>query len=74
MNVNMKENLVHIVILDVSGVYAQIHNQGYFDKVSVQDIKEQYKDSKWKIIILQKIIKYNTKGHLGNFKVSFCII
>ena len=52
MNVNMKENLVHIVIWDVSGVYAQIHNQGYFDKVSVQDIKEQYKDSKWKIIIL----------------------
>lgn len=52
MNVNVKENLVHIVILDVSGVYAQIHNQGYFDKVSVSDIKEQYKDSKWRVIIL----------------------
>lgn len=52
MTIDIRENLVHIVILDVSGVYAQIHNQGYFDKVSVQDIKEQYKDSKWKIIIL----------------------
>lgn len=52
MTVDIRENLVHIVILDVSGVYAQIHNQGYFDKVSVPDIKEQYKDSKWRVIIL----------------------
>lgn len=53
MVVEMKDNIIHVVILDVSGIYAQIHNQGYFDKISIDDIKQQYSDTKhWKVLIL----------------------
>ena len=53
MNVDMSENLVRVVILDISGVYAQIHNQGYFDKSSIDEIKQQYSDTqRWRVIVL----------------------
>ena len=55
MNVDMSENLVRVVILDISGVYAQIHNQGYFDKLSIDDIKKQYSDTeRWRVVVLDK--------------------
>ena len=53
MNVDISENLLHIVILDISGIYAQIHNQGYFDKLSIDDIKQQYSDTeRWRVVVL----------------------
>ncbi len=53
MNTNISEDLVQVVILDISGVYAQIHNQGYFERNSVDEIKQQYSDSKlWRVLIL----------------------
>ena len=53
MIVEMTDNLIHVVILDVSGVYTQIHNDGYFDKVSLCEIEKQYKDkSHWRIVIV----------------------
>lgn len=32
MVVQIQPNLVRVIILDISGVYAQIHNQGYFEE------------------------------------------
>ena len=53
MNVDIKENLVRVVILDISGIYAQIHNQGYFDKSSIDESKQQYSDTqRWRVIVL----------------------
>ena len=53
MTTNISENIVHVVILDISGVYAQIHNQGYFDKLSIDDIKQQYSDTeRWRVVVL----------------------
>lgn len=53
MVIEMKENLVRIVILDISGIYAQIHNQGYFEKETVNEIKQQYSDEKhWRVLVL----------------------
>ena len=53
MNVDISENIVRVVILDISGVYAQIHNQGYFDKSSISEIKQQYSDrDRWRVIVL----------------------
>lgn len=53
MNIELKDDLVQVVILDISGIYAQIHNQGYFDKCSLDDIKEQYSDTKhWRVVIV----------------------
>ncbi len=55
MNTNISENLVQVVVLDISGVYAQIHDQGYFDKESIDDIKKQYSDTKhWQVLILDE--------------------
>lgn len=49
------ENLVRVVILDISGVYAQIHNQGYFGSKSIDEIKQQYSDTKhWRVLILDE--------------------
>ena len=55
MNVDISENLVRVVILDISGIYAQIHNQGYFDKSSIDDIKQQYSDTRrWRVVVLDE--------------------
>ena len=55
MTTNISENLVHVVILDVSGAYAQMHNQGYFDKLSIDDIKQQYSDTeRWRVVVLDE--------------------
>ena len=53
MNADISENLLHIVILDISGIYAQIHNQGYFDRTVVEEIKQQYSDTQhWRVVVL----------------------
>jgi hypothetical protein len=50
---DLKENLVRIAIIDLSGVYMQIHNQGYFDKESVAEIFKQYFDTKlWRVLVI----------------------
>ena len=55
MNVDINENLVHVVILDISGIYSQIHNQGYFDKSSINEIKQQYSDTeRWRVVVLDE--------------------
>lgn len=53
MIIEIADNLIHVVILDISGIYVQIHNDGYFDEESLDEIKNQYKDkSHWRIVIV----------------------
>lgn len=40
MKASISENLTRAVILDVSGIYAQIHDQGYFDSNTLDAIKQ----------------------------------
>ena len=55
MIADMSENLVRVIILDISGIYAQIHNQGYFEKESIDEIKQQYSDTgRWRVIVLDE--------------------
>ena len=55
MNADISENLLHIVILDISGIYTQIHDQGYFEKESIDDIKQQYSDTeRWRVVVLDE--------------------
>ena len=55
MNVDISENLVHIVILDISGIYTQIHNQGYFSEQEVEEIKQQYSNTeRWRVVVLDE--------------------
>ena len=50
---SINESVVRVIILDISGLYAQIHNQGYFEKESISDIKQQYSDPKhWQVLVL----------------------
>ena len=51
----IKDNLIRVIILDISGVYAQIHNQGYFDKTSIDEIKQQCSDTeRWRVVVLDE--------------------
>ena len=53
MNADVSKNLVQVIILDISGIYAQIHNQGYFGKSSIDEIKKQYSDTeRWRVVVL----------------------
>lgn len=53
MTVNINDNVTQVVILDISGLYAQIHNQGYFPEEIISDIKQQYFDTtKWRVVVL----------------------
>ena len=53
MKFNIDENLVFVIILDISGIYAQIYDQGYYNKKDVKDIQQQYSDTKhWRVLIL----------------------
>ena len=55
MIANVEENLVRIVILDISSVYAQIYDQGQFDKSSTDEIKKKYSDTKrWRVVVLDE--------------------
>ena len=55
MKTEISENIVRVIILDISSVYAQIHNQGYFDKSSIDEIKQQYSDTeRWRVVVLDK--------------------
>ena len=57
MVANISRNISRVVILDISGVYAQIHNQGYFSEQEVEEIKKQYSDTEhWRVFVLDKII------------------
>ena len=55
MIADISENLVRVVILDISGIYAQIHNQGYCNKSLIDDIKKQYSDTqRWRVVVLDE--------------------
>ena len=50
---NQRDNIKRVLVLDVSGIYAQIYDQGYFDKLAISDIQKRYSDSKlWRVIVL----------------------
>ena len=54
MKANIPENLTRVVILDVSGIYVQIYDQGYFTSNAIDTIKQQYSDpTHWQIVVIE---------------------
>lgn len=54
MTANVEDNVVRVVILDISGIYVQIHNQGYFGRNVIKDIQKQYSDTEhWSVLVLE---------------------
>ena len=55
MKADISEDIVRVIVLDITGIYAQIHNQGYFDKFLIDEIKQQYSDTKrWRVVVLDR--------------------
>ena len=55
MQTEIKGNVIRVVILDISGIYVQIYNQGYFDAETVKEIQRQYSDTEhWRVLVLDK--------------------
>lgn len=47
------ENLTHIVILDISGVYTQIYDQGYYYATEIAQLTCTYADkSHWQLVVV----------------------
>ena len=54
MKASIPDTFCHIVILDISGIYAQIYNQGYFDSDTINAIKQQYSDpAHWQVVVIE---------------------
>ena len=55
MQTEIKSDAIRVVILYISGVYIQIHDQGYFDAETVKEIQRQYSDTEhWRVLVLDK--------------------
>jgi len=53
MKSDMEDGLTRVVILNVSGVYAQIYDQGYFNKGNVTELENIYGNKKlWRVLEL----------------------
>lgn len=52
MVTNIEKDIVRVIILDISGVYAQIHDQGYFTKEEISDIQKKHSDTQhWRVVV-----------------------
>lgn len=53
MTKDIPNKIIRVIMLDISGIYVQIHNQGYFDNSSVDEIKQQYSNTeRWRVLVL----------------------
>ena len=51
----IKDNLIRVVIIDISGIYAQIHNEGYFEKQEIEEVCKRYSDTeRWRVVVLDE--------------------
>lgn len=49
----VENNVIRVIVLDISGMYAQIYDQGYFDKNGIDNIKQKYSDkAKWVVLAI----------------------
>ena len=61
MQTEIKSDAIRVVILDISGVYIQIHDQGYFDSKTVEEIQMRYSDTEhWRVLVLDKELYIHT--------------
>lgn len=50
MKIEMFSDLIRIVVLDISGVYTQIHDEATLPLSKVVDYIKQYQDKKYTIV------------------------
>ena len=55
MIADIQANLIRAVILDISGLYVQIYDQGYYNKIAIEGLKQQYSDTeRWRIVVFDE--------------------
>ena len=55
MITEVKESLTKVIILDISGVYTQIHDQGFYSDSEVWKIEKMYSDrDRWRVVELDE--------------------
>ena len=55
MKAEIKDDAIRVVILDISGIYVQIYDQGHFDTETVKEIQMRYSDTEhWRVLVLDK--------------------
>lgn len=53
MTVDVEDNIVRFIILDISNVYVQIHDQGYCHRDKLSNIQQQFPDTQhWRVVVL----------------------
>lgn len=53
MTVDVEDNIVRFIILDLSGVYIQIHDQGYCPRDKLSNIQQKHSDTQhWRVVVL----------------------
>lgn len=53
MITEIKESLTKVIILDISGVYTQIHDQGFYTYDEVTKIQRLYSNKEhWRVLVL----------------------
>lgn len=53
ISTDIDDNIIRVIILNISGMYAQIYDQGYFEKNDIDDIKQKYSDkAKWLVLAI----------------------
>lgn len=53
MKTEIDKDRIHIVILDIQGLYAQIHDEMWVNNIELDQIRHAYKNyRKWRIIKL----------------------
>lgn len=53
MVAEIRSDVTRVVILDISGVYAKVHNEGYFPSDIISEIENQYNDLlRWRVIVI----------------------
>lgn len=54
MVINMDKSRIRVIILDISGVYSQIYDEGYFLEYEVEDMKKKHSDTeRWRVLVLE---------------------
>lgn len=54
MKIKLTSNkIVQAIILNISGLYAQIHDQKYCNEAELAQVKERYSDTEyWRIVVV----------------------
>ena len=53
MKLQLRDDMTHIVIMDVSGLYSQVYDEMFVPEKEVDRIKHTYGDAeKWKVVII----------------------